>query len=77
MPTIASVAIDVKLNLDPAKRQITDFGHSGGRIAGGQFERGFSDHIRSSAPRMNSLMTGVSNVNYFFQLATITCLVKE
>ncbi|MDZ4871964.1 MAG: hypothetical protein CLLPBCKN_001352 [Chroococcidiopsis cubana SAG 39.79] len=38
MPKIASVAIDVKLNLDPAKRQVTEFGHSGGRIAGGHFE---------------------------------------
>ncbi|MDV2993200.1 MAG: hypothetical protein N4J56_002854 [Chroococcidiopsis sp. SAG 2025] len=59
MPKIASVSIDVKLNLDPAKRQVTEFGHSGGRIAGGQFERGFSDHLRSATPRINSVMTGV------------------
>lgn len=64
MPTIASVKVDVKLNLDPAKRQITDFGHSGGRIAGGHFERGFTEHMKGAQSRMssvsNSVFTGVA-----------------
>ncbi|MDV2992848.1 MAG: hypothetical protein N4J56_002502 [Chroococcidiopsis sp. SAG 2025] len=59
MPKIASVAIDVKLNLDPAKRQITDFGHSGGRIAGGKFEQGFTQHMKSAQSRMSSVANSV------------------
>lgn len=59
MPTIASVSVDVKLNLDSAKRQITDFGHSGGRIAGGKFEQGFSQHMKGAQGRMSSVTTGI------------------
>jgi tape measure domain-containing protein len=59
MPRIASVSVDVKLNLDPAKRQITDFGHSGGRIAGGKFEQGFTQHMKSAQSRMSSVSNSV------------------
>lgn len=59
MPKIASVAIDVKLNLDSAKRQVFDFGHTGGRIAGGKFEQGFTEHMRGAKTRLNSITTGI------------------
>ena len=63
MPKIASVSIDVKLNLDPAKRQVTEFGHSGGRIAGGHFERGFTEHMRGASTRMLRLLLWVLLTN--------------